>query len=246
MKDDPLRQDIETELRSLRTKPGALDVDGVADAEVLTDVVGRGSTERAFTTLMALLDTHGDDPDGDIRAYFETCGLGLAGHNLTERLKAYGARHFVDSRTGLRRSNRGAAQLSYILRDKLPYERPWGHIAVTENDGLVRVKVWVDVFHGSKWRRPVVYINGELQKRKFVLHDSQNDLFATAEEVFENIPLGAQSATPALFSVTVNWAMPIWSAWKVGAALTSSGLYVVLTTERSPGAELQLYQLISD
>ncbi|KQR86704.1 hypothetical protein [Microbacterium sp. Leaf179] len=241
MKDDPLRIDIESELRALRTKPGPLDVDRIASAEVLTDVVGRGSTERAFTTLMALLDLHGGDPDGDVRAYFETCGHDLAGDTLNQRLEAYEARHFVDGRTGLRRSNRGAAQLSYILRDQLPYERPWGHIAVTEASGLVRVKVWVEVFHGAKWRRPQVYINGNLQQREFELHDSHNDLFATAEEWFAHIPLLPAAQDEALFVVTVHWAMPVWSVWKVGTSLATPGLYSVLTSERHPGAEVAIH-----
>ncbi len=246
MKDDPLRMDIERELRALRKRSGPLDIDRIASAEVLTDVVGRGSTERAFTTLMALLDLHGGDPDGDVRAYFETCGHGLPGDTLNQRLEAYEARHFVDSRTGLRRSNRGATQISYILRDQLPYERPWGHIAVTESDGLVRAKVWVDVFHGAKWRRPQVYINGVQQQRDFELHDSDNDLFATAKEVFERVPLLPSAPDEPYFVVTVHWAMPVWSAWKVGAAITTPGLYVVLTAERHPGAEVAIHSVSTD
>jgi hypothetical protein len=238
--------DIERELRALRKMPGPLDVDRIASTEVLTDVVGRGSTERAFTTLMALLDLHGGDPDSDVRAYFETCGHELPGHTLNQRLEAYEARHFVDSRTGLRRSNRGATQLSYILRDQLPYERPWGHIAVTERDGLVRAKVWVDVFHGAMWRRPQIYINGEGQQRDFELHDSANDLFATAEEVFENIPLMTSTRDEALFTVSAHWAMPVWSAWKVGTSLATPGLYSVLTSERHPGAEVEIHSLSAE
>lgn len=246
MKEDPLRIDIEGELRALRTKSGPLDVDRIASAEILTDVVGRGSTERAFTTLMALLDLHGGDPDGDVRAYFETCGHELDGNTLNQRLEAYEARHFVDGRTGLRRSNRGASQLSYILRDQLPYERPWGHIAVTESGGFVRAKVWVDVFHGAKWRRPQVYVNGGFQEREFALRDSTDDLFATAGEVFDNVPLLRLNQDNPLFEVTVHWAMPIWSAWKVGAVLTTPGLYAVLTTERRPGAEVAIHTLTAE
>lgn len=246
MQDDPLRIDIESELRALRTKPGPLEVDRIASAEVLTDVVGRGSTARAFTTLMALLDLHGGDPDSDVRAYFETCGHELAGNTLNQRLEAYETRHFVDGRTGLRRSNRGASQLSYILRDQLPYERPWGHIAVTEASGLVRVKVWVDVFHGAEWRRPQVYINGVVQQREFALHDSTNDLFATAGEVFENLSLKTSAPDEAMLAVAVHWAMPVWSAWKVGTSLETPGLYAVLTTERSPGAEVAIHSISTD
>ncbi|MFC7925158.1 hypothetical protein [Microbacterium laevaniformans] len=238
MKDDPLRKDIESELRGLRTKAGKLDVDRVASAEVLTDVVGRGSTERAFTTLIALLDLYGGEPEGDVRAYFETCGVGIEGDNLNKRLDAYQARHFVDRRTGLRRSDRGAEQLSYILRDQLPNERPWGNIALTEINGVVRVKVWVDVFHGALWRRPHVYINGEFQDRSFELHDSDNYLFATAQEVFEEISLGSGRDSDDLFRISVYWVMPVWPVWKVGASVDTTGLYAVLTTERNRGAEV--------
>jgi hypothetical protein len=243
VKDDPLRRDLEIELRALRTKPGPLGLERVGDAEVLTDVVGRGSVERAYGILIDMLAQHGSDPEGDVRAYFETCGVDLPGDDLNMRLDAYSERHFVNPRTGLRRSDRGATRLSFILRDALQYERPWGYIHVLEKDRAALVSVSVEVFHNALWRRPRVEINGEHHDRPFILHDSKtDDLFTRAEERFASIPLRESSDRSSLLEVEVYWVMPVWPIWMIGSLLETPKLYTTLTSERHSGASVQISQ----
>ena len=45
--------------------------------------------------------------------------VGLDGDTLNERLDSYAAIHFVDPRTALRRSDRGADKLATIFRDEI-------------------------------------------------------------------------------------------------------------------------------
>jgi len=56
VKDDPLREDLLTELRALRRGAGPFGQDRVALSEMLIDFVGRGSIEQAYTTLLDVLD----------------------------------------------------------------------------------------------------------------------------------------------------------------------------------------------
>ena len=55
MKDDPLRRKIQAELRQLRRAPGMFGMERMATSAMLTDVVGRGSVERAYGALIDAL-----------------------------------------------------------------------------------------------------------------------------------------------------------------------------------------------
>ncbi len=216
-----------------------------ATSEFLTDVVGRGSVERAYGAMIDALVRHGADPEGDIRAYFDTSGFQTDGDTLDQRLKAYADTHHVEQRTGLRRSDRGAEKLSYILRDALTIERPWGNVSVHEAGGFVTARVSVDVLHNSLWRRPHVYINGEFQDdREFELHDSPtSEFFATGREDFAAVPL-RQPTTPQddEYKLHVLWVMPVWPIWMVGTSLSTPRLVSTFVTERESGATITLWR----
>lgn len=51
-------------------------------SEMLTDVVGRGSIERAYGAMLDALVRHGADTESDIRAYFDTSGFQTPGDTL--------------------------------------------------------------------------------------------------------------------------------------------------------------------
>lgn len=245
MKDDPLRRELYAELRQIRRGPGPFGMERTAMSEFLTDVVGRGSIERAYGALVDALVRHGADPESDIRAYFDTSGFQTEGDTLDQRLKAYADAHHVEQRTGLRRSDRGAAKLSYILRDTLTIERPWGKIGIVEENGLVLVRVDVDVLHNAQWRRPHVYINGEFQEdRPFELHDSPtSEFFATGREMFPDIPLlPPEKPRDDEFRVSVYWVMPVWPIWVVATTLTTPGISSAFTAERNTGATITLWR----
>ncbi|HBS07349.1 MAG TPA: hypothetical protein DEA69_00850 [Microbacterium sp.] len=245
MKDDPLRREIEAELRALRTKPAPLSLEQIADAYTLTDVIGRGSTERALSVLMDAYAQHGSEAGSDVRAYFETCGIGLDGQNLNQRLEAYERTHFVDRRTGLRRSDRGASKLSAILRDGAALDRPWAKLAVSEVDGLVTMGLLLDIPKSAQWRRPHVYINGQQIEREFELHDSKKgEHFVSAKERFDSIPLRPTTEEPQEdeFEAHVFWIMPIWPVWVISANLKSPGLGSSFVTERESGATVTMWR----
>lgn len=243
MKDDPIRLELLAELRLLRRGSGSLGIDRIALAKMLIDFVGRGSVEQAYTTLLDVLNREGKDPETPIHAFFEAAGHRTVGENLDERLKSYAAAHNVDQRTGLRRSDRGAEQLSFILRDGFNYERPWANIIAVQSGALVTLAVAVELPEHSQWRRPHVYINGTFQEdRQFELHDSEtNPMLVTGRERFPDLELDTtvDEDTP-LLEVRVVWVMPVWPSWQNGTHLVDPRLYPKLVNNRDHSAELSI------
>lgn len=246
MKDDPLRRDLHSELRQIRRGPGEFRLERITTAEAVTDAVGEGSVERAYTTLLDVMVRHGADEEGDVRAYFETCGFNTSGDSLNARLQEYAGRHHVDERTALRRSDRGADRLSYILRDIVNYERPWGNIAIAQRDTTVNATVWVELPSHAMWRRPHVYINGDFQEgREFELHDSEtHESLVSGKEEFRNLTFNHADEDEHLFRIAVYWAMPVWPIWQTGAHLEDPSLQVRMVNDRTLSAEVTIWRSV--
>lgn len=60
-------------------------------------VVGQHAFDD-YAAFVDMLKRYAVEPESDVRAYLETCGIGLDGDNLNERLDAYAAVHFVHPR----------------------------------------------------------------------------------------------------------------------------------------------------
>lgn len=58
-----------------------------------------GSVEQLQGTLRETFKRYSTEPEGDIRAFLESSGIGLEGNSLNQRLDAYAAVHHVDRRT---------------------------------------------------------------------------------------------------------------------------------------------------
>jgi len=244
MKDDIIRKELLAELRRLRRAPGPFSEARVAGAEMLIDYAGSGSVEQTFTFLMDLLERDGSDPEGDVRAFFETAGHETAGNNLDERLRAYGSHHHVDERTGLRRSDRGADQISYVIRDQFHYDRPWCNLVVVQDGDQATLRVAVEMPERSQWRRPHVYIDDVKQEgREFELHDSKAASgYVTGVEIFRHVPLRVDATEDEpLLAVRVFWIMPVWPFWQTGAHIVDPRIYAKLVNNREHSAELLIY-----
>ncbi len=244
MKDDPLRLDLLEDLRLIRLGTGEFSIERLTFAESLTDFLGRGSVEQAFTSLLDYLAQQGGDLEGDVRAYFETCGVGISLDNLDLRLKEYATGHRVDQRTALRRSDRGAARLSYIIRDSYLYERPMGNLVAFQHGALINVNVSIEVIEQSQYRRPQVYINDVLQDGlEFTLHESEtHPMLLEGKQSFWDIPLNIDaSEDDPLATVHIAWVMPVWPTWSLGATFLDSRLYAKLSVSRNNFVEMDIH-----
>lgn len=240
-----MRQDLHAELRQIRRGSGEFRLERIAAFEALTNAVGEGSVERAYTTLLDVMVRHGADEEGDIRAYFETCGFDTTGDNLNGRLQEYAGRHHVDERTALRRSDRGAERLSYVLRDIVNYERPWGNIILGQVGDQIVATVWVEMPSHAMWRRPHVYINGVFQEgREFELHDSAtHESLVSGQEMFRDLTFNFDAEEDEhLLRIAVHWVMPVWPIWQLGAQLEDPSLHVRMVTDRTLSAEISVWR----
>jgi hypothetical protein len=224
---------LRDELRQLRRGDGNLSADRIAVSEELVNVIGMGSAEQAYATLVDMLKRYAVEPEGDIRAYLETCGVGLDGSTLNERLVAYAAVHFVDPRTALRRSDRGADKLATIFRDEILFNRPWGSIILRQSGNYVNTIVALHIDPLAEYKPPVVWINDqELEGLAFDFKDTgaPSGYLRALEHIDRN---ELQRDKQWLFKVDVNWRMPVWPQWVLGAQAADNRLVMKLQTQRN-------------
>lgn len=232
MKTDPLRAQLLTELRALRRGSGLHAAADLVTHEALTRTVGMGSTEQAFTTLVEMLKHEGADPEGDVRAYLETCGLLSQGHTLEQRLRSYAADHFVDERTARRRSDRGAETLATILRDEELFYRPWGHLTIYQSGPLVFPAIALHMDPATEYQPPAVWVNDELLELAFDFA-AISEMTGYARAGWHLEPVVLRPKAKWLFKIDVEWRIGVWPQWVLGAQLADNRLIAKIQTQRN-------------
>lgn len=246
MKDDPLRKRLLAELRALRRSPGSLSVEQIAGSPTLVEVAGNGSVEQAYTTMLDVLDQQTFLKESDVVTYFATCGHGASGTTLEARLNDQAARFFIDPRTVLRRSNRGAEKLSYIFRDMSVFNRPLGKINLVQKENELACQIIIRFPKYSQYRKPDVYVDGKKHDgMAWVLVDDPEDAswFTAKETLFDlplRIPVGADPRY-AVWSIAVYWVMPVWASWATAMEISDPRLTTVLSITRNYRAEVAFF-----
>lgn len=232
MKDDPLKQQLLRELRELRRGEGALSPERLSQCEALIRVVGMGSVEQAHATLFEMFKRYAVEPEGDVRAYLETSGIGLEGTSLNLRLDAYAAEHHVDQRTGLRRSDRGANKLATLFRDEELFYRPWGHLNLYQVGDHVLVSIGLHMDPASEYRPPAVWINDDLQELSWGFEPTPDVTgYVRAVNHIDNYLL--QPEAKWLFKVDLEWRMGVWPTWVLASQLADNRLMTKLQAQRN-------------
>jgi hypothetical protein len=233
MNEDPLRAQLLIELRALRKGDGAFSPDRLSECEALIRVVGMGSVDQLAGTLLEMFRRYSTDPDGDVRAYLETSGVGLDGVSLNGRLDAYATVHHVERRTGLRRSDRGAAKLATLFRDEELFFRPWGHLTVYQFGTRVLASVALHIDPDAEFRPPVVWINdhdiGTLEWE--FKAPSKRTGYVRALQHIDNYEL--QPDGDWLFKIDIEWRTSVWPQWVLAAQLADPRLLAKIQTQRN-------------
>lgn len=211
---DPIYDELVQELRRVRTKPGLPGPERLDGAFTLIDELGQGDLMRAWELLEALRQEHGNDADSDIAAYFALAGWDVGLSTLEQRRDAYARTHYCDSRTALRRADRGMGQLARLIRHGSASSRPWVIFALWQSGNHAEVIVR---FHMTieSWRPPTIRINDEIQPHDFVLHRMKDRPgWYHSLAVAERVPLDLTAGqSQDMLSAFVHWPMPIWPAW---------------------------------
>ena len=233
MIDDPLRLQLLKELRELRKGQGALAPDRIAVCEALIRVVGMGSVEQAHATLFEMFKRYSVEPDGDVRAYLETSGVGLEGKSLNDRLDAYATSHHVERRTGLRRSDRGADKLATLFRDEELFFRPWGHLTMYQFGSSVLTSIALHIDPESEYRTPAVWVNDELLEDLVFEFEAPSESTGYVRAVQHVDGFKLQPEAKWLFKIDVEWRTPVWPQWVLGAQLADNRLVAKIQTQRN-------------
>jgi hypothetical protein len=233
---DPIRERILDELREMRRGRGPISMDRIAVAQWLVLDLGRGSVELCYTMLLEFRDQHGADPESDIRAFYDTAGYKHTDETLEQRLRAYAEEHFVDPRTALRRSDRGAERLSHIVRDSYIGLRPWGHLALIQNGPAAQFRLEVSVDSGMAWHRPFLSVNDiDIDRSVFDLHETIQDP-SRVSAVYTHLPDPILRDPPPgkpLFWINIHWQMPVWPTWSISSVVADPRLYARMTVTRN-------------
>ncbi|PPF44868.1 hypothetical protein C5B85_09010 [Pseudoclavibacter sp. AY1F1] len=229
------------ELRELRRGAGALVPERIALCEALVRVVGMGSVEQAHATLFEMFKRYAVEPEGDIRAYLESSGVGLDGESLNQRLDAYAALHHVDQRTGLRRSDRGAAKLATLFRDEDLFFRPWGHLTMYQFGERVLCTIALNIDPQSEYRPPAVWVNDELLD-DFVFEFGEPDEDTGYVQALQNVDgFRLQRGAKWLFKIDVEWRMGVWPQWVLATQLADVRLAAKIQTQRNFMTEATIF-----
>lgn len=213
----------------------------------LTEALGEGIAERAFTALGRYYDEHGTDPETDIGAYFYLAGWGVGGHSIEQRRRWYRDAYLCDIGTAWRRSDRGADQLARLIRDHTEASRPWAVVSVFQTGQSFQA--FLDFNLGfESWRPPVVSLNGtELADLDFHLHTADDSDPArrapgtryTSRMILPKTQLASNGEL--LGTVRVVWPMPVWPVWQVLAWTSNPDIRVRTRTFRQRAVEASIF-----
>ena len=192
-----------------------------------------GSVEQAHATLFEMFKRYGVEPEGDIRAYLETSGLGIEGNSLNQRLDAYAAIHKVDGRTGLRRSDRGARKLATLFRDEDLFFRPWAHLTMYQAGESVVATIALHIDPESEYTPPTVWVNDERIENLELTFEAPSERtgYVGAVRHIDNFKL--EPARDWLFKIDVEWRMGVWPQWVLAAQLADPRLVAKIQTQRN-------------
>lgn len=233
MREDPLRAQMLSELRALRKGDGAFSPDRLAECEALIRVVGMGSVEQLAGTLLEMFKRYSTEPDGDVRAYLETSGVGLEGGSLNARLDAYAAAHHVERRTGLRRSDRGAGKLATLFRDEELFFRPWGHLTVYQFGRRVLASVALHIDPGAEFREPAVWVNDQEINNLDWEFEAPSDRTGYVRALHHIDDYELQRDGEWLFKIDIEWRTSVWPQWVLAAQLADPRLVAKIQTQRN-------------
>lgn len=243
MKEDPVRKAVLEDLRLIRRGRGPVSIDRIAVADRLIRDFGRGSVEFCYSALLEYAAKYGSDPESDVRAFFDTAGFEHADQSLDQRLNAYASVHSVDPRTALRRSDRGAERLSYLIRDSYVGIRPWGHVSLVQNGPSGQFRLEVSIDSGMKWNRPILEVNGQdVDRDVFELHEVVQDPSRLSAVYIRDPEPIVREQEPgfALYRIRIHWQMPVWPTWQTSAAIADPRLYARMIVTRNNSVSVDL------
>lgn len=230
---------IVADLRAVRRGRGEFTPDRLTSARALVEYLGRGSEDLAYSSMLDIMARCDTKQERDIGAFFYTCGLDIGGESLDWRLDRYAKDHFLEKRTALRRSDRGAIALARLIRDSFENERPWAHMAIAEVGGAIVANISLSVPIGSSVPQPHVYVNHEpITGLRFKFdEEGTHPLFLTCSQRIPNVSrVLPDPYSDIVATLDVYWMISVWPTWMLGTHLRDPDLWSRLKVNRRGNA----------
>lgn len=237
MKRDPIQDDLESELRLLRSSDGATWEAQIAARRPLINIIGAGSVKRAVRELAEIRRVHGIDPQSDVAAYFAASGWKTSGDTLEKRLNRYANRVGCVNRTARRRSDRGILQIAKLLRDSLTHERPWARVLINQSGDYLYPFLFFNLRQESLFAEPAVYVNGKRANGlpfKFTNDEEAGRIVCIQDLKPIQLDTSIVPSYRPMAIFSVSWAPQVEPTWDLLARLADDRLFARLSLEPFP------------
>jgi hypothetical protein len=239
---DFIQQELVSDLRALRRMEGEPDEKDFTRLHALIEELGSGSIKTAYKRFMALAEEVGSDVESDIHAYFFTIGRGVGGYNLDDRLRRHAAPHHVVEKTALRRSHRGLATLTHLIRDRSIVRRPGAYLWLTQDGPIVGLTVTFWTIADTEFRQPGIYIDGkrqELPKLEWSSSEPDTNLFMARHRLLVGLN-DLERRAERLVNFHIWWSTEMHPTFELATTIADTRLFPFLRVSHDNRASAEL------
>lgn len=204
---DRLLDQVHDELRALRKVRRGVNIESIAIAPTICQLLGAGDPYVAFARLRHQI--LGSDFGPSIMAAAASLGLTVERDNLLDRLQAYGDENFLEQRQVRRYSDRGLEELSRMIVTNWPTETvPQLDLLMGFSSDVFELQIWTKCLNAVEMK-PVrcQILRGESQVDPELQWDTDSDEVWSRSRLVHPIVI---SLTPEPTSIAMVWKGELW------------------------------------
>ncbi len=204
---DRLLHQVHEELRALRKTRGGVNVESIAHAQTICQLLGAGDPYVAFSRLRhQILES---DFGPSIMAAAASLGLTVERDNLLDRLQAFGNENYLEQRQVRRYSDRGLDELSRMIVTNWPTETvPQFDLIVVLSSNLCELHMWTKCLNAVEMKTvQCLVLQGE------GLTDTELEWDTEVDEVWSRTRLAQPvlvQLTSETTSIAIVWKGELW------------------------------------
>ena len=204
---DRLLHQVHEELRALRKTRGGVNVESIAHAQTICQLLGAGDPYVAFSRLRhQILES---DFGPSIMAAAASLGLTVERDNLLDRLQAFGNENYLEQRQVRRYSDRGLDELSRMIVTNWPTETvPQFDLIVVLSSNNCELQMWTKCLNAVEMKTvQCLVLQGEN------LTDTELEWDTAVEGVWSRARLAQPvlvQLTSEITSIAIVWRGELW------------------------------------
>ena len=204
---DRLLDQVHEELRALRKTRGGVNVESIAHAPTICQLLGAGDPYVAFSRLRHQILESNFGPS--IMAAAASLGLTVERDNLLDRLQAFGDENYLEQRQVRRYSDRGLDELSQMIVTNWPTETvPQLDLIVGLSSQVCELQMWTKCLNAVEMKAArCLILQGESQADPELQWDTDVDEVWSRSRL-ANPVLVRLASEPT--SIVVVWKGELW------------------------------------